>query len=65
MLVLGAVVADFLFKKFPFKEEGFLTEMRSRIVNREHLNKVAMKIGVDHFMANGSGKNLFCLWQCL
>jgi ribonuclease-3 len=55
--ILGAVVADFLFKKFPFKEEGFLTEMRSRIVNREHLNKLAMKIGVDHFMSsNGSMK---------
>ena len=53
--ILGAVVADFLFKKFPFKEEGFLTEMRSRIVNREHLNKLAMKIGVDHFMANNGG----------
>ena len=52
--ILGAVVADLLFKKFPFKEEGFLTEMRSRIVNREHLNKLAMKIGVDHFMANNN-----------
>jgi ribonuclease-3 len=52
--ILGAVVADLLFKKFPFKEEGFLTEMRSRIVNREHLNKLAMKIGVDHFMANSN-----------
>ena len=42
-----------LFKKFPYREEGFLTEMRSRIVNREHLNKLAMKLGIDHFM-NGS-----------
>jgi ribonuclease-3 len=42
-----------LFKKFPYREEGFLTELRSRIVNREHLNKLAMKLGIDHFM-NGS-----------
>jgi ribonuclease-3 len=48
--VLGAVIADLLFKKFPFREEGFLTEMRSKIVNREHLNKLAMKLGVDHFI---------------
>ncbi len=51
--VLGAVVAEMLFKKFPFKEEGFLTEMRSKIVNREHLNKLALKLGIDHYM-NGS-----------
>lgn len=51
--VLGAVVAELLFKKFPFKEEGFLTEMRSKIVNREHLNRLALKLGIDHFM-NGS-----------
>lgn len=51
--ILGAVVAEMLFKKFPYKEEGFLTEMRSRIVNREHLNRLAMKLGIDHFM-NGS-----------
>jgi len=48
--ILGAVIADLLFKKFPFREEGFLTEMRSKIVNREHLNKLAMKLGVDHFI---------------
>jgi ribonuclease-3 len=51
--VLGAVVAEMLFKKFPFREEGFLTEMRSKIVNREHLNRLALKLGLDHFM-NGS-----------
>ena len=44
--ILGAAVADFLFKKFPFKPEGFLTEIRSRIVNREALNLLARKIGV-------------------
>lgn len=45
--VLGMVVAEYLFKKFPYKDEGFLTEIRSRIVNRESLNQVARKIGVD------------------
>lgn len=51
--VLGAVIAEMLFKKFPYKEEGFLTEMRSRIVNREQLGKLALKLGINHFM-NGS-----------
>ena len=51
--ILGAIIAELLFKKFPFREEGFLTEMRSRIVNREHLGRLAKKLGIDHFM-NGS-----------
>ncbi len=45
--VLGSVVADFLFKKFPFKGEGFLTEMRSRIVSRSNLNLLSRKLGLD------------------
>lgn len=48
--ILGAVVADLLFKKFPYKEEGFLTEMRSRIVSRDHLNKLAFKIGLNELI---------------
>jgi ribonuclease III len=45
--VLDAIVADFLFKKYPFEEEGFLTETRSKIVSRNQLNKLAQKLGVD------------------
>ena len=45
--ILGAVIAEFLFKKFPYKDEGFLTEIRSRIVNRESLNTLSRKIGLN------------------
>jgi ribonuclease-3 len=45
--ILGAVVADYLFKKYPFKDEGFLTEIRSRIVNRESLGQLARKVGIN------------------
>ena len=48
--VLGMVIADYLFKKYPFKDEGFLTEIRSRIVNREMLNVISRKIGLDHLI---------------
>jgi ribonuclease III len=48
--ILGAAVADYLFKKFPFKSEGFLTEIRSRIVNREALNQLARKIGIANIV---------------
>jgi ribonuclease-3 len=44
--VLSAIIADFLFKKYPYKEEGFLTEMRSKMVNRNQLNDIAIKMGL-------------------
>lgn len=49
--ILGSVVAEYLFKKFPFKDEGFLTEIRSRIVNRESLNLLGRKIGLPNIVA--------------
>ena len=45
--ILGSVVAEYLFKKYPYKDEGFLTEIRSRIVNREALNSLGRKLGLD------------------
>lgn len=48
--VLSSVIADFLFKKFPYKEEGFLTEIRSRIVSRQNLNLLSRKLGFNHLI---------------
>lgn len=48
--VLDAVAADYLFKTFPTRDEGFLTEMRSKIVSRAMLNKLAQKMGIDQFI---------------
>ena len=44
--VLDTVVADMLFKKFALKGEGFLTEMRSKIVSRDQLNSLVEKMGL-------------------
>lgn len=44
--VLSAVIADYLFKRYPYKGEGFLTEMRSKMVNRQQLNDIALKMGL-------------------
>ena len=44
--VLGAVVAEYLFKKYPYKDEGFLTEMRSKMVNRQQLNHIGVQMGL-------------------
>jgi ribonuclease III len=45
--VLGSIIADFLFHKYPFKDEGYLTQMRSKFVSRVHLNKLSQKMGID------------------
>ncbi len=45
--VLGAVVAEVLFKMYPYKDEGFLTEMRSKIVSRANLNQLGKKLGFN------------------
>jgi len=44
--ILSGIVADFLFKKYPYREEGFLTEMRSKMVNRNKLNEISLKMGI-------------------
>jgi len=48
--VLSAIVADYLFKRYPYKEEGFLTEMRSKMVNRQKLNDIAVKMGIKKLL---------------
>ncbi len=44
--VLGAIIGDYLYKKYPTQPEGYLTEMRSKIVNRHSLNNIAIKMGL-------------------
>jgi ribonuclease-3 len=53
--VLSAVVADYLYKKFPYQNEGFLTEMRSRIVSRSRFNRLSIKMGLDKLIHPGNG----------
>lgn len=45
--ILGAVVGDVVYHHFEGKREGFLTNTRSKIVQRETLNRVAVEIGLD------------------
>ncbi|NTV83012.1 MAG: ribonuclease III [Bacteroidales bacterium] len=53
--VLSSVVADYLYKKFPYQHEGFLTEMRSRIVSRSRFNKLSLKMGLNKLIFQGNG----------
>ncbi len=55
--ILGAVVAEYLFKRFPYESEGFLTEMRSKIVSRSSLNKLSRKLGLSKLILSSDTKN--------
>ncbi|MGB3074392.1 MAG: ribonuclease III [Chitinophagales bacterium] len=52
--VLGSVIADYLFKKFPYKDEGYLTDIRSKMVSRSQLKAVSHKMGIDTFLSYSS-----------
>ena len=52
--ILDAIVGDIVFKHFPGKREGFLTNTRSKIVQRETLNKLAVEIGLDKLVKYAS-----------
>jgi ribonuclease-3 len=45
--ILGTIVAEYLFKKYPNSDEGFLTKMRSKIVKRKALNRIGDRMGLD------------------
>jgi ribonuclease-3 len=61
--ILDSLVAEFLFRKFPDKEEGFLTQTRSKIVNRDNLNHMAIKLGIGNMivskMTNDNHKSVY------
>jgi len=61
--ILDAVVAEHLFRLFPYKNEGFLTKMRSKVVSRHHLNSVALKMGLQDMLSKegvaGNGTSIY------
>lgn len=52
--ILDAVISDYLYKTYPNEREGFLTEMRSKIVNGEKLKELAIQIKLDQFIVQKS-----------
>lgn len=55
--VIETVTSDYLFIEHPDKNEGFLTQMRSKIVSRQSLNAVAKRIGLDRHVITTSTNN--------
>lgn len=52
--ILSTIVAEYLFKKYPKEDEGFLTKMRSKIVKRQTLNEIADNMGLDVILSEYS-----------
>lgn len=52
--ILDAIVADIVFKEFEYKKEGFLTSIRSKIVQRDTLNKLALDLGLDKLIKSST-----------
>jgi ribonuclease-3 len=48
--IISAILSDYLFEKFPDASEGFMTKIRSRIVNREILNQLAVSMGINKIL---------------
>jgi ribonuclease-3 len=57
--ILSAAIADYLFHKYPFKDEGYLTQMRSKFVSRAHLNKLSQKMGIDQLVTIENDSNFY------
>jgi ribonuclease-3 len=49
--ILSAVIADYLFQKFPYRDEGYLTDIRSKMVSRVQLNELSMRMGIDKLVS--------------
>ena len=55
--MLGSVIASYLFIKAPNQSEGYLTQMRSKIVSREHLNELGKDLNLISFVKSNIPKN--------
>ncbi|MBQ7342856.1 MAG: ribonuclease III [Alistipes sp.] len=53
--VIESVTSDYLYIEFPDKSEGFMTQLRAKIVSRQSLNDIAHKIGLDKYVVYNSG----------
>ncbi|MBN2521340.1 MAG: ribonuclease III, partial [Bacteroidales bacterium] len=48
--ILDAIVAEFLYIQYPEEDEGFLTKMKAKIVNRDMLDLISKSIGISEFI---------------
>ncbi|MFW5823241.1 MAG: ribonuclease III, partial [Tangfeifania sp.] len=56
--ILGAIIADFLYNRFPQQDEGYLTKNRSKLVNRTFLTRLTFEMGLNVFIDSNTTKNI-------
>lgn len=56
--ILGAVIAEFLYNRFPGQDEGFLTQMRSKLVNRSFLTELTYQTGLNNYIKSNTNNTL-------
>ena len=56
--VIEAVTSDYLFIEFPDRDEGFMTQLRSKIVSRQSLNALAVELGLDRYVVSNGGAGI-------
>jgi len=56
--ILGAVIAEFLYNRFPNQDEGFLTQMRSKLVNRSFLTELTYQTGLNNYIKSNTNNTI-------
>ena len=56
--ILGAIITEFLYNRFPKQDEGFLTKTRSKLVNRTFLTRLAFHMKLDMYIRSNTTKNI-------
>lgn len=56
--VLGSIISSYLFNIYTDEKEGFLTQMKSKIVNRKNLNLLGEKLKLTDLILNGNSGNM-------
>jgi ribonuclease-3 len=52
--ILDAIIAEYLYARFPEEDEGFMTQVRSKIVKRKQLNKIAYNLNISPFLISNT-----------
>ena len=56
--ILDAVIAEYLYEKYPGNDEGYLTTLKSKIVNRKNLSEIGEKMGIRHHLNYSTSRSI-------
>ena len=56
--ILDAVIAEYLYEKYPGNDEGYLTTLKSKIVNRKNLSEIGEKMGIRNYLNYSTSRSI-------